>query len=71
MVGRWLSEIEGVQTKQSVTQHVLAINEFAQSQTASCTVDRINRRTAGEFVSSVLMQASGDVRIEVEGAGAI
>lgn len=59
MMARWLSEIEGVQTKQSVMQHVIAIREFAQSQPPNCTVDRISRRVAGEFVSGVLMQAGG------------
>ena len=40
MMTRWLKEIEGVQTKQSLMQHVLAVKEFAQSQSANCTVDR-------------------------------
>ncbi|SOR32031.1 Putative phage integrase (fragment) [Methylorubrum extorquens] len=57
MMTRWLSEIEGVQTKQSVMQHVIAIREFAQSQPSNRTVERISRRIAGEFVSGVLMQA--------------
>ncbi len=59
MMTRWLKEVEGVQTKQSVMQHVIAIREFAQSQPLNCTVDRISRRIAGEFVSGVLMQAGG------------
>ena len=59
MMTRWLKEIEGVQTKQSLMQHALAIREFAQSQPTNCTVDRISRRIAGDFVSRVLMQAGG------------
>lgn len=53
----WLKEIEGVQTAQSRMQHALAVREFAQTQPPSCTVQRVDRRAAGEFVSDVLMQS--------------
>jgi integrase len=54
---RWLKEIEGVQTKQSRMQHALAVREFAQTQPPSCTVRGVDRRTAGEFVSDVLLRS--------------
>ncbi|MBP1180902.1 tyrosine-type recombinase/integrase [Methylobacterium sp. PvR107] len=52
-----MKEIEGVQTKQSRMQHALAVREFAQTQPLSCTVRRVDRRAAGEFVSNVLLRS--------------
>jgi hypothetical protein len=54
---RWLKEIEGVQTKQSRMQHALAVREFARTQPQRLTVRRVDRRTAGEFVSGVLLRS--------------
>ncbi len=47
MMERWLAEIEGIQTNQSRMQHAQAVREFSETQTASCTVDKIDRRAAG------------------------
>lgn len=54
---RWLKEIEGAQTKQSRMQHALAVREFAQTQSSSVGVRRVDRHTAGEFVSNVLLRS--------------
>lgn len=51
MMERWLAEIEGIQTNQSRMQHAQAVREFSETQPPSCTVDEIDRRVAGEFVS--------------------
>lgn len=53
---RWLKEIDGVQTKQSRMQHALAVREFAQTQPSNYAVRGVDRRTAGEFVSDVLLR---------------
>jgi integrase len=57
MMDRWLCEIEGIQKKQSLMQHALAIREFVQSQPSNCAADKIDRRKAGAFVSEVLMRS--------------
>lgn len=57
MMERWLKEIEGVQKKQSLLQHALAVREFAQTQPPNCTILKVDRRRAGEFVSNVLLHS--------------
>ncbi len=46
-----------VQTKQSRMQHALAVREFAQTQPSNYAVRGVDRRTAGEFVSDVLLRS--------------
>jgi uncharacterized protein DUF6538 len=57
MMEKWLKEIEGVQKKQSLMQHALAVREFAQTQPSNRPVVKVDRRTAGEFVSDVLLKS--------------
>ena len=57
MMERWLKEIEGVQKKQSLMMHALAVREFAQTQPPTRTVLKVDRRRAGEFVSEILLQS--------------
>ena len=44
MMEKWLKEIEGVQKKQSLMQHALAVREFAQTQPPNCSVLKVDRR---------------------------
>lgn len=53
LMEQWLKEIEGVQKKQSLLQHALAVREFTQTQPPNCGVLKVDRRRAGEFVSDV------------------
>ncbi|WP_457105439.1 tyrosine-type recombinase/integrase [Methylobacterium sp. P5_C11] len=57
LMEQWLKEIEGVQKKQSMLQHALAVREFAHTQPPNFGVLKVDRRKAGEFVSDVLLQS--------------
>lgn len=61
LMERWLKEIEGEHTRQTIAQHRMAINQFTAFHPGSVAVRNVERRTAGAFVSTVLM-ASGDTQ---------
>jgi integrase len=57
MMERWLKEMEGEHTHQTIAQHRVAIKQLMAFQPGNVTVGSIDRRTAGEFVNTVLMAA--------------
>jgi len=61
MMERWLKEIGGEHTRQTIAQHRAAIDQFITFRSGNTSVRSVDRRTAGEFVSGILM-ASGSTQ---------
>ncbi|WP_425293837.1 DUF6538 domain-containing protein [Microvirga pakistanensis] len=57
MAERWLAEIEGEHTRQTVALHRMTINQFANFHSGNTSVRSVDRKTAGEFVSRILIMS--------------